>query len=152
MLSWENIWPRPEVRPSPSVGLEDLAIQHSCSGLHLERTQDSFSPYQHLLHFPRVFLDLKVVIVKTEVQLFASEYEKNSQSHVSVEQRVCYISYQKPKNTVGYDCTGIIVLDSNRVQLFPQILLSCNTAERKNLTWQGASSVSNLDNMVRESK
>lgn len=141
ILSWDNIWSRPEGRPSPSLGLEGSVIQRFCSGLHLEITHDSFSPYWYLLHFPRVFLDSKAVIVKTGVQPFMSEYKKTA-SHVYCWSKVYSIYLtKKPKNTVGYDCTGIIVLDSNRVQLFPQSLLSCNTAEGKNLTWQEASAV-----------
>lgn len=38
---------------------------------------------------------------------------------------------KKTENTVGCDYTLIIVLNSNRVQLFPQSLLSFCTAERK---------------------
>lgn len=90
----------------------------SSCGLHLERTQDSFRSYWYFLDFARVRLDDKAVIVKTEVQPFI---------HFK----------QEAWNTVGYDCAGAIVLDSNRVQLFPQSLLSCNTAEREELDVTG---------------
>lgn len=116
------------------MGLDGSAIQRPCSGLHLERTQDSFSCYQCSLHFPGVFLDSKVVIVKTEVQAFTSKFQKKKKtvSHVYCERNVFAIYLtKKPKKTVGCGCTGIIVLDSNRVQLFPQSLLSCNTVEEK---------------------
>lgn len=55
---------------------------------------------------------------------------------------------EKTKNTVGYDCTGIIVLDSNRVQLFPQSLLA--TQQRGRTRHDRGISSESLDNMVRE--
>lgn len=57
----------------PKFGIAGFSHIEVCSDLHLERTQDSLSPYQYLQHFPRVFLDSEAVIDKTEVQRSTSE-------------------------------------------------------------------------------
>lgn len=97
MLSCDKIWSRPEGRPSPSLGLEGSVIQQSGSGLHLERTLDSFSPYQYLLHFPMVVLDSKAVIVKTGVLLFTSEYKIHRVMCFAGAKCILYISPRRQK-------------------------------------------------------